>query len=135
MTRANQMFKLAVSTPLKLAAMVQRRHIMAKDQFKVKVKSEALTTRFQVLPLVEKGEENLCVDANFNFLVVSKARLDEFAEIALPETFDQQLFEQAKLRAKQYLPADPKKVEGLVVFLKNNGAKGFQEALEKSLAN
>lgn len=108
---------------------------MAKDQFKAKTKVESLTSRFAVLPLLEKGEDSLCVDANFNFLLVKKSRLVEYADVALPETFDQKLFEQAKERAKNFLPADSKKVEGLVTYLKNNGAKGFQEALDKALAN
>jgi hypothetical protein len=108
---------------------------MAKDQFKQKVKIEALTTRFSVLPLIDKGEDALCVDANFNFLLVSKAKLAQYTEIALPETFDTKLFETAKEKARAFLPKDNKKIEGLVTFLKANGAKGFQEALDKALAN
>jgi hypothetical protein len=108
---------------------------MAKDQFKVKVKSEALVSRFSVLPLIDKGEESLCVDANFNFLLVKKSRLEEFSSMALPETYDTQLFEQAKTKAKPHIPADQKKLDGLINFLKSNGAKGFEEALNKAMAN
>jgi len=53
----------------------QRRYFMAKDQFKTKTKEAALTSRFTVLPLVEKGDQFLCVDANFQFLMVKKERI------------------------------------------------------------
>ena len=108
---------------------------MAKDQFKQKVKIEALTTRFGVCPLIEKGEDMLCVDANFNFLLVSKAKIERYKLVALPETYDSQLFETAKEKAKVFLPKEQKKIESLVSILKANGLKGFQEAYDKAIAN
>ena len=58
-----------------------------KSQQKSKVKV-AVKERFSVLPLVEKGDEFLCVDAKNNFLVISKKSLELYPTFALPETFD-----------------------------------------------
>ncbi len=107
---------------------------MAKDQFKKEVKVTALTSRFSVLPLIDKGDSSLCVDANFNFLLVKKERLNFYAEMALPETFQEELLKQAIEAAKPHLPSDPKAVERLVLFLKQKGTQGFADELTKALS-
>ncbi|MBN1552022.1 hypothetical protein JW979_11150 [bacterium] len=108
---------------------------MAKDQFKVKTKVKDLVSRFSVIPLVEKGSDFLCVDANFNFLLVSKAKLEQYAEFALPETFDKTLSERAREAARQYLPGDQGKIDALIQHLKQKGIEGFGDVLAKALEN
>ena len=108
---------------------------MAKDQFRDKQKVVSLTSRFEVLPLLEKDDEFLCVDANFNFLAVKKARLEQYNGMALPETYDSKLTAAAKLAAKSYLPQEQKKIDKLVFHLKNKGVAGFLDELNKHLAS
>lgn len=104
---------------------------MAKDQFKAKTKARLVSNRFGVMPLIDKGEEFLCVDANYNFLMIRKERIEMMAQIALPETYDAALYEKAKEAAKTYLPTDQKKFDLLVFFLKNTGATGFGDYYTK----
>jgi len=108
---------------------------MAKDQFKSKQKFKALCTRFKVVPLVDKGEEFLCVDANYNFLMVQKTQIDKYAEMALPETYRDDLNKLAMASTKDHLPKDPKKVELLKYHLKQNGIDGFEAELDKLVEN
>lgn len=107
---------------------------MAKNQFKEKSKVTSLTSRFTVLPLQDKGDEYLCVDANFQFLMVNKKKLEEYENLALPEVVDPKLHEAAILAAKTHLPADVKVVERLRTHLKTKGLDGFSAELEKALA-
>ncbi|MGB3976975.1 MAG: hypothetical protein WBM02_06140 [bacterium] len=107
---------------------------MAKNQFKEKTKVTALTPRFTVLPLQDKGDEYLCVDANFQFLMVSKKQLEEFENLALPEVVDPVLHQQAIEAAKAHLPSDAKQVERLKTHLKTKGVDGFGAELKKALA-
>ena len=107
---------------------------MAKNQFKAKVKELSLTSRFTVLPLVEKGDEFLCVDANFQFLMVSKSQMEEYSNLALPEVVNPALHKAAVEAAKPYLPEDAKIVERLRTFLKTKGAEGFADELQKAMA-
>ncbi|MCD4654715.1 hypothetical protein K8T06_12385 [bacterium] len=104
---------------------------MAKDQFKSKSKDKSLTTRFTVLPLVDKGNEFLCVDANFQFLMVNKERLEEYTNMALPEVVNPKLHKEAIEAARQHLPADNKTVEKLRFQLKQKGPDSFLAELEK----
>ncbi len=104
---------------------------MAKNQFKAKGKITSLTSRFTVLPLIDKGEEFLCVDANFEFLMVKKAKLEEYTNLALPEVVDPELHKNAISAAKTHLPADTKMVERLRTHLKTKGVEGFDGELAK----
>ncbi|MBN1295245.1 hypothetical protein JXA80_00600 [bacterium] len=106
---------------------------MAKDQFKAKTKEVALTTRFTVLPLIDKGDQYLCVDANFQFLMVTKARLEEYENLALPEVVNDALHEQAVQAARVFLPSDSKQVDRLRQLLKTKGPEGFEAELQKIL--
>ena len=106
---------------------------MAKDQFKAKTKAVALTSRFTVLPLIDKGDEYLCVDANFQFLMVKKERLEEYANLALPEVVNPDLHEEAMKAAREHLPGDNAAVEKLRFHLKQKGPEGFDSELEKAL--
>jgi len=106
---------------------------MAKDQFKVKTKDKSLTTRFTVLPLIDKGDEFLCVDANFQFLMVSKERLEEYTNMALPEVVNPALHSEAIEAARQYLPSNNKAVEKLKFHLKQKGPDTFAAELEKAM--
>ncbi len=108
---------------------------MAKDQFKKVVKTTSLTDRFSVLPLIEKGDEFLCVDADFNFLMMTKDRIAEMDALALPELFDSEKKQKSIDAAKEYLPEDPKIVERLRKHLKQNGPKDFESELQKALGN
>jgi hypothetical protein len=107
--------------------------MMAKDQFKAKTKIKSLAPRFGVFPLIDHGEEFLCVDANFNFVAVKRWKIEQYSQFALSETFDKTISEQAQEAAKAYLPSDPKQVEKLVYHLKHNGADGFEEELQKMM--
>ncbi|HPQ39002.1 MAG TPA: hypothetical protein PLV45_01390 [bacterium] len=106
---------------------------MAKDQFKAKTKETALTSRFTVFPLVEKGDQFLCVDANFQFMMVKKERLEEYENLALPDVINSDLHEKAIQAARDFLPADAKDVEKLRFHLKQKGAEGFEAELEKAM--
>jgi len=108
---------------------------MAKDKIKAKAKVKPLASRFSVMPLVDKGEEFLCIDANWNFVVVKKTRLEQYSELALPETYQEELFREAMKKASEYLPSDSKKVDNLVYRLKQKGVTGFEEELNKALAS
>lgn len=104
---------------------------MAKDQFKTKTKDAALCTRFAVFPLIDKGDDFLCVDANFQFLLVSKERLEEYESLALPEMMNPDLHSKAVEAAKEFLPADNKMVDKLRFFLKQKGPDNFEAELDK----
>lgn len=106
---------------------------MAKDQFKAKTKEAALTSRFTVFPLVEKGDQFLCVDANFQFMMVKKERLEEYENLALPEVINMDLHEQAIQAALDFLPADAKEIEKLRFHLKQKGPDGFEAELDKAM--
>lgn len=108
---------------------------MAKDQFKTKQTIKSLTTRFNVLPLIDKGDEFLCVDANFEFLMVSKAQLERYTDMALPETYQEDLNKAAKKAALAHLPGDSKTIDRLRYHLKNNGPDGFEDELNKFMSN
>ena len=107
---------------------------MAKNQFRDKTKFASLTPRFTVLPLQDKGDEYLCVDANFQFLMVSKKQLEEFENLALPEVVDPKLHHEAIQAASAHLPADAKLIERLRTHLKTKGVEGFGAELKKTLA-
>lgn len=107
---------------------------MAKNQFKAKVKDISLTSRFTVLPLLDKGDEYLCVDANFQFLMVSKSQLEEYTNLALPEVVNPALHKAAMEAAKPHLPEDSKMLERLRMHLKTKGLEGFIDELEKATA-
>lgn len=107
---------------------------MAKNQFKAKGKDLSLTTRFTVLPILEKGDQYLCLDANFNFLMVSKAQLEEYANLALPEVVNPTLHKAAVEAAKPYIPQDQKVIERLRTHLKTKGMDGFLDELAKTMA-
>jgi hypothetical protein len=104
---------------------------MAKNQFKVKGKITSLTSRFTVCPLEDMGDEYLCVDANFEFLMVRKAKLEEYHNLALPEVVDPDLHKKAIAAAKDHLPTDTKLIERLRTHLKTKGLEGFNGELEK----
>lgn len=106
---------------------------MAKDQFKAKTKVESLAPRFGVLPLIDKGEAFLCIDANFHFVMVKRWKIEQYSQFAISETFDKTVAEEAREAAKAHLPADPKKVEQLIVYLKTKGISGFEEELQKMM--
>ncbi len=108
---------------------------MAKDQFKTKQKVTALTSRFNVVPLIDKGAEFLCVDANFNFLMVQKQQLEKYTDMALPETYQDDLNKKAMEAALAHLPGDSKAIDRLKFHLKTNGIDGFEDELNKFLAN
>ncbi len=108
---------------------------MAKDQFKAKSKSKSLVSRFSAYPLIDKGDAFLCVDANFNFLMVDKGRLEEYKHFALPEIFDKNLSQKAREAAQQYLPQDAKKLDQLRVHLRLKGVAGFEDLYKKALEN
>jgi hypothetical protein len=108
---------------------------MAKDQFKAKQKDKSLVSRFSALPLIDKGDDFLCIDANFNFLMVKKDRLEQFQHFALPEIFDPIISEQAKQAARTYLPKDQKQLDMLQAHLKNKGVEGFVDLYNKAVNN
>ncbi len=108
---------------------------MAKDQFKTKQKVVSLTSRFNVVPLVDKGAGFLCVDANFNFLMVQKQQLEKYTDMALPETYQDDLNKKAMKEALAHLPGDSKKVDRLKFHLKTNGIDGFEDELTKQMAS
>ena len=92
-----------------------------------------MTDRFSVLPLMEKGDSYLCVDANFNFLLLKKNTVEEYLALAIPQLFDTTENSEVIQQAKQYLPTDPKKLRQLILHLKQKGPNGFEDVLNKSM--